>query len=148
MDEPPTGWRPRCHATTDIANAINKQNALFGAGQIGQQPTDGPVQLTPPVITQEPFSDPAQYEQIILRASQQGSAIVGLAMSPGWRWGWSIVNLLNDRRQPSSPSTCNPAPTAWTFRGSQGNPAGTRSRFPEGLKYTIALDTNGFIGCP
>ena len=27
--------------TTDIANAVQKQNALFGAGQIGQQPTAG-----------------------------------------------------------------------------------------------------------
>src|SRR5512135_1090720 len=32
--------------TTDIANAVQKQNALFGAGQIGQQPTAGPVELT------------------------------------------------------------------------------------------------------
>src|SRR5512144_317611 len=64
--------------TTDIANAVQKQNALFGAGQIGQQPTAGPVELTFPVVTQGPFSDPRQYEQIILRASQDGSAIVRL----------------------------------------------------------------------
>ena len=44
--------------TSDIATAINKQNALFGAGQIGQQPTDGAVQLTLPVVTQAPFVDP------------------------------------------------------------------------------------------
>src|SRR5664279_3701093 len=62
--------------TTDIANAVNKQNALFGAGQIGQQPTAGPVELTFPVVTQSPFIEPRQYENIILRASQDGSAIV------------------------------------------------------------------------
>src|SRR4249920_2581539 len=62
--------------TTDIANAVNAQNALFGAGQIGQQPTSGPVELTFPVVTQAPFTEPRQYEQIILRASQDGSAIV------------------------------------------------------------------------
>ena len=64
--------------TSDIANAIKAQNALFGAGQIGQQPTSGPVELTFPVVTQAPFTDPRQYEQIILRASQDGSAIVRL----------------------------------------------------------------------
>ena len=64
--------------TSDIANAIKAQNALFGAGQIGQQPTAGPVELTFPVVTQAPFTDPRQYEQIILRASQDGSAIVRL----------------------------------------------------------------------
>ena len=62
--------------TSDIANAIKSQNALFGAGQIGQQPSAGPVELTFPVVTQAPFTDPRQYEQIILRASQDGSAIV------------------------------------------------------------------------
>src|SRR5512135_1748821 len=64
--------------TSDIANAINQQNQLFGAGQIGQQPNAGPVELTFPVVTQGPFTDPRQYEQIILRASQDGSAIVRL----------------------------------------------------------------------
>ena len=59
--------------TTDIQNAIAAQNALFGAGQIGQQPTAAPVELTFPVVTQRPFTDPKQYEKIILRASQDGS---------------------------------------------------------------------------
>src|SRR5438034_1120286 len=62
--------------TSDIANAISQQNQLFGAGQIGQQPNAGPVELTFPVITQPQYTDPKQYENIILRASQDGSAIV------------------------------------------------------------------------
>ena len=62
--------------TSDIANAINQQNQLFGAGQIGQQPNAGPVELTFPVITQPQYTEPKQYENIILRASQDGSAIV------------------------------------------------------------------------
>jgi len=57
--------------TSDISNAVKAQNALFGAGQIGQQPSAGPVELTFPVVTQAPFVDPRQYEQIILRASQE-----------------------------------------------------------------------------
>src|SRR5512144_2912744 len=38
--------------TSDIQQAVAKQNALYGAGQIGQQPTAGPVQQTFPVVTQ------------------------------------------------------------------------------------------------
>ena len=45
--------------TSDIANAINQQNQLFGAGQIGQQPNAGPVELTFPVVTQPQFTEPA-----------------------------------------------------------------------------------------
>src|ERR1043165_9624877 len=56
--------------TTDIQSAINKQNALFGGEQVGQQPTPGRVELTSRVTTLRPFPDPSQYEQIILRASQ------------------------------------------------------------------------------
>jgi multidrug efflux pump len=48
------------------------------AGQIGQQPSSGPVQLTFPVVTQRPFTKPSQYDDIILRTSQDGSAIVRL----------------------------------------------------------------------
>jgi multidrug efflux pump len=62
--------------TSDIANAINQQNQLFGAGQIGQQPNAGKVELTFPVVTQAQYTEPKQYENIILRASQDGSAIV------------------------------------------------------------------------
>ena len=64
--------------TSDIANAVNQQNALFGAGQIGQDPSPGNVQLTFPVVTQAQFTDPRQYERIILRANPDGSAIVRL----------------------------------------------------------------------
>src|SRR5512139_3381729 len=62
--------------TTDIQNAVAKQNALFGAGQVGSQPSAGGVQMTFPVVTQAPFVSPSEYEDIILRASQDGSAIV------------------------------------------------------------------------
>ena len=77
LDEPgPHGLARRSRPAT--SNAIKAQNALFGAGQIGQQPTAGPVELSFPVVTQRPFADPRQYENIILRASQDGSAIVRL----------------------------------------------------------------------
>ena len=62
--------------TTDIQDAVSRQNALWGAGQIGQQPNRRKPQLTYPVVTQPPFVKPAQYENIILRANQNGSAIV------------------------------------------------------------------------
>ncbi len=55
-----------------------RQNALFGAGQIGQQPSGKDVQLTFPVVTQSPFVQPKEYENIILKSSQDGSAIVRL----------------------------------------------------------------------
>ena len=39
--------------TSDIQQAVAGQNAQYGAGQIGQEPTAGPVQLTIPVVDAE-----------------------------------------------------------------------------------------------
>src|SRR5512143_3477311 len=48
--------------TTDIQNAVANQNALFGAGQIGQRPSAGSIQLNFPVVTQAPFTKASEYD--------------------------------------------------------------------------------------
>src|SRR6185295_5797557 len=135
--------------TTDIANAIKAQNALFGAGQIGQQPTAGPVELTFPVVTQAPFTDPRQYEQIILRASQDGSAIVRVGDVARAEVG--LRQYIVDSRLNGTPTTFI---AVYLQPGANGLKvsAGVRktldemkSRFPEGLDYIVALDTNDFV---
>src|SRR5512137_979138 len=135
--------------TTDIANAIKAQNALFGAGQIGQQPTAGPVELTFPVVTQAPFTDPRQYEQIILRASQDGSAIVRVG---------DVARAEVGLRQYIVDSKLNGTPTTFIAvylqPGANGlkvsaevrkSLAEMKTRFPEGLDYVVSLDTNDFV---
>jgi len=135
--------------TTDIANAIKAQNALFGAGQIGQQPTAGPVELTFPVVTQAPFTDPRQYEQIILRASQDGSAIVRLGDVARAEVG--LRQYIVDTRMNGVPSTAIAVylqPGANGLKVSEGvrkTLAEMKSRFPEGIEYVVALDTNDFV---
>jgi len=135
--------------TSDITNAVKAQNAMFGAGQIGQQPSAGPVELTFPVITQAPFTDPRQYENIILRANQDDSAIVRLG---------DVARVEVGLRQYIVDSQLNGTPTTFIAvylqPGANGLKvsAGVRkmledmkSRFPEGLDYLIALDTNDFV---
>ncbi len=135
--------------TSDIANAIKAQNALFGAGQIGQQPTAGPVELTFPVVTQAPFTDPRQYEQIILRASQDGSAIVRLGDVARAEVG--LRQYIVDSRLNGTPATFI---AVYLQPGANGLDvsAGVRktlqemkSRFPEGMDYVVSLDTNDFV---
>jgi len=135
--------------TTDIGNAINAQNKLFGAGQIGQQPTAGPVELTFPVVTQAPFSDPRQYEKIILRASQDGSAIVRLGDVARAEVG--LRQYIVDSRLNGTPTTFI---AVYLQPGANGLKVSTavrktlaemKSRFPEGLDYIVALDTNDFV---
>jgi multidrug efflux pump len=135
--------------TTDIQNAVNKQNALFGAGQIGQQPTAGPVELTFPVTTQGPFTQPRQYEQIILRGSQDGSAVVRLGDVARAEVG--LKQYIVDSKLNGTPATLI---AIYQQPGANGlvvsklvreTLAEMKSQFPVGLDYKISLDTNDFV---
>lgn len=135
--------------TTDIANAVNQQNALFGAGQIGQEPSSGDVQLTFPVVTQSQFVDPRQYERIILRANSDGSAIVRLGDVARAEVGlrqYIVDSRLN--REPATLIAIYQQPGANGLLVSNAVRKALdemKSRFPAGLDATIALDTNDFV---
>ncbi|MCM8596315.1 efflux RND transporter permease subunit [Accumulibacter sp.] len=135
--------------TSDIASAINTQNTLSGAGQIGQEPTAGAVELSFPVVTQGPFSDPRQYERIILRASQDGSAIVRVGDVARAEVG--LRQYIADTRLNREPATLiaiyqQPGANGLVVsKAVRDALAGMQSRLPEGLDTVIALDTNDFV---
>ena len=135
--------------TSDIANAVNQQNQLFGAGQIGQQPNAGPVELTFPVITQPQYTDPRQYENIILRASQDGNAIVRVGDVARAEIGLQqyIVNsqmngtaatVIAVYQQPGANGLAVSKAVRQTMHQ-------MKSKFPDGMEYVVALDTNDFV---
>jgi multidrug efflux pump len=135
--------------TSDIANAISQQNQLFGAGQIGQQPNAGPVELTFPVITQPQFTEPKQYENIILRASQDGSAIVRVGDVARAEIG--LQQYIVDSKMNGVPATFI---AVYQQAGANGLVVSNevrktmqqmKSSFPDGMEYLIALDTNDFV---
>ena len=61
---------------SDVANAVAMQNKLFSAGQVGGEPSLPDTQLTYPAVTASPFQDASGYENMIIRADNDGSAIV------------------------------------------------------------------------
>jgi len=135
--------------TSDIANAINQQNQLFGAGQIGQQPNAGPVELTFPVVTQPQYTDPKQYENIILRASQDGSAIVRVGDVARAEIG--LQQYIVDSNLNGVPATII---AVYQQPGANGLVVSKavretmeqmKARFPDGMDYLISLDTNDFV---
>ena len=135
--------------TSDIANAVNAQNQLFGAGQIGQWPTPGAVELTFPVVTQPPFTDPRQYEGMILRASQDGSAIVRLGDVARAEVG--LRQYIVESKLNGVPATFiavyqQPGTNGLTVsKAVRDTLAAMKTQFPEGVDYVIALDTNDFV---
>ncbi|MCL5023146.1 MAG: multidrug efflux RND transporter permease subunit [Nitrospirae bacterium] len=135
--------------TSDIQQAVASQNALYGAGQIGQQPTAGPVQQTFPVVTQRPFTKPEQYENIILRASQDGSAIVRLRDVARAEVG--LRQYIVDTKLNATPATFIAVYQQPGANGLNVSKAVRKTleemkpRFPEGIDYVISLDTNDFV---
>ena len=135
--------------TSDIQQAVASQNALYGAGQIGQQPTSKPVQLTFPVVTQKPFTRPSEYEGIILRASRDESAIVRLK---------DVARAEVGLRQYIVDSKLNGVPATFIAVYQQPGANGLdvskgvrktleemKPRFPSGIDYVVSLDTNDFV---
>lgn len=135
--------------TTDLQDAVAKQNAQFGAGQVGQEPNGGKAQLTFPVITESPFTDPAQYDDIILRASQDGSAIVRLrdvARTEVGRKQYIDDNRLNTL--PMTPIAIYQQPGANGLSVSRDIRLALekmKQTMPDGIEYVIALDTTDFV---
>jgi len=135
--------------TSDIANAVSQQNQLFGAGQIGQQPNAGQVELTFPVVTQPQFTDPSQYLNIILRASQDGNAIVRIGDVARAEVG--LQQYIVDSKMNGVPATII---AVYQQPGANGLVVSAavrkalvemKARFPQGMDYVIALDTNDFV---
>ena len=135
--------------TSDIQNAIAKQNALFGAGQVGAQPSDDKVQLTFPVVTQSPFVKPSEYEEIILRANPDGSAIVrvkDVARAEVGRRAYIDDNRLNGG--PATPIIIYQQPGANGLdvsRAIRKTMADLKKSMPDGMEYLVALDTTDFV---
>src|SRR5512136_825809 len=135
--------------TSDIQNAVAKQNELFGAGQVGAQPSAKDVQLTIPVVTQAPFIQPSEYEDIILRSNPDGSAIVrvkDVARAEAGRRQYIDDNRLNG-------SAATPI-IVFQQPGANGLNVSTqvrkvmeelKSTMPDGIEYTIAMDTTDFV---
>jgi HAE1 family hydrophobic/amphiphilic exporter-1/multidrug efflux pump len=60
---------------TDIANVVREQNRDFPAGMIGREPAPKGTELTIPFITRGRLTDVKDFEELIVRALQDGSII-------------------------------------------------------------------------
>ncbi len=135
--------------TSDIQSAVSKQNALWGAGQIGQQPSDDKVQMTLPVVTQSPFINPKQYESIILRTNQAGSAIVKVGDVARAEVGRK--QYIDDNRVNGIPATPIAVYQQPGVNGLDVSKAVRKTMeelqksMPDGIEYKISLDTTDFV---
>ncbi len=135
-------------AVADVVRALNEQNAQFAAGKVGQAPAPEGQELVYTITTRGRMADPKEFEDIILRADADGSALrlkdvarVELAAKDYdfiGRINGQPATLVGVFLQPGA----NALEVAREVRRAVGDAA---QRFPGGLAYSVPYDTTRFV---
>ncbi len=132
----------------DVATAIQRQNKAFGVGSIGQSPSPKGTQQTFVVTTKGMLSDPAEFENIIIRAASEGSALVRLKDVARAELGgkdYSVTTKVNGRKSVAIVVYQQPGANAIeTSKQINNLLAGLKKSFPQGMEYKVVLDTSEF----
>ncbi len=134
--------------TADIAAALNEQNAQFAAGKIGQTPTGNAQELVYTVTTQGRLSEVAEFENVILRANSDGSALrlkdvarVELASKD-----YDFIGRVNGKQATLMGIFLQPGANALAVADEIDTTMhGLAARFPQGLEYANVYDTTRFV---
>ena len=133
---------------SDIRNAIQEQNAQFAVGKIGQPPTGYPVELTLPVSAKGRLTEPQEFEQIILRANPDGSAVLlrdVARVELGVR-SYDTEGLLNGKRTDFIMVYQQPGSNALDVAEKIIQRMGELTKnFPSGVSYSIPYNTTKFV---
>ncbi len=133
---------------TDIIRALNEQNAQFAAGKIGQSPSGGPQELVYTITTQGRLSDPAQFENIILRANPDGSTLrlKDVARVELGSRDYDFVGRINGEQATLVGIFLLPGANALDVAANVVRTVDEISkRFPAGLTYHVPYDTTRFV---
>jgi len=134
---------------TDVANAVKQQNKQFSVGLIGQSPTPHPVQQTFPITTSGLMTEAKQFENIILRADKENTAITRLkdiGRAELGRKDYSIRSRYQGEDATLIMVYQQPGANALAVADEVYATLETLSKsFPDGLEYDVALDTTKFV---
>jgi hydrophobe/amphiphile efflux-1 (HAE1) family protein len=134
--------------TADIARALNEQNAQFAAGKVGQSPAPEGQELVYTVTTRGRLADPAEFENIILRANADGSAlrlkeVAGVELAAR---DYEFIGRINGQPATLVGIFLQPGANALEVAGEvKRTLAQAAQRFPEGMAYSIPYDTTRFV---
>lgn len=132
----------------DVVAAIKEQNRDFTAGMLGMPPMTSSVMLTLPMTGQGRLDDPKEYENIILKANQDGSYVrikdVGYVELGAQTY--DVDGKLDGKDSlliaVYQEFGANALDVAHEVKKKMADAA---KNFPPGLEYTIPYDTTDFI---
>jgi multidrug efflux pump len=132
----------------DVQKAVTNQNQQFAVGRVGQSPTGQAVEQSFAVTTKGRLTEPAEFENIILRASNDGAAIVRLKDIGRAELGQKDYSLRSTYQgRPATLIAVYQQPGANALDVSAAVTSTLtqmKTTFPEGIEYKIVMDTTAF----
>ncbi len=140
----------------DVKNAISRQNQQFSAGTVAQAPLDRPVELTVPVVTGGRYDTPEEFENIIIRAASEGSAVVRVGDVARAEVGIQQDLLRATLGRGGDASGGKPATLIAVYQQPGSNALAVAERvrslmeelkpgFPDGIDYAVSFDTTQVV---
>jgi len=137
------------HVTTsDIAAAIQGQNAQYAAGKIGQEPSLSDQQLVYTVNAKGRLLDPNEFGNIIIRAGGPNGILYlkDIARVELGSQTYDINTTLNGKPGVGIPIFLQTGANALdTAKGIKEKMAELKGRFPKGMDFEIPYDTSNFV---
>ncbi|MFI4930989.1 MAG: efflux RND transporter permease subunit [Burkholderiales bacterium] len=134
--------------TSDIARAVNEQNAQFAAGKVGQAPTGGAQEMVYTITTQGRLSDPKQFEEIIVRANPDGSTLrlKDVARVELGSKDYDFIGRVNGKAATLVGIFLQPGANALNVAKEVDRTVETLSKsFPKGIVHSVVYDTTRFV---
>jgi hydrophobic/amphiphilic exporter-1 (mainly G- bacteria), HAE1 family len=128
----------------EIVNAIQSQNTVNPAGQIGSEPSPKGQEFTYSVRAQGRLTSPEEFEQIVVRAAPDGGIvrIKDVARVELGAQDYTVIGRLNGK--PSAIIAVYQLPGSNAVQAADGVKklmAEVRQRLPQDIDYVISLDT-------
>jgi len=128
----------------EIVTALQSQNTVNPAGQIGGEPAPKGQEFTYSVRAQGRLTTPEEFEQIVVRAAPDGGIVrvKDVARVEMGAQDYTVISHLNGK--PSAIVAVYQLPGSNAVQAAAGVKkllAEQKQRLPQGIDYTIALDT-------
>src|ERR1700734_627431 len=128
---------------TDIVNAIEAQNTVNPAGEVGGEPAQSNQQFTYAVLAQGRLTSPEQFGEVIVREAPNGGTVrvKDVARVELGTKDYSLIARLNGK--PSAAVAVYQLPgtnAVQTVQGVRKLMTQMKQRFPQDIDYTVSLD--------
>jgi HAE1 family hydrophobic/amphiphilic exporter-1 len=133
---------------TDIVNAVQAQNTVNPAGQVGGEPALENQQFTYSVLAQGRLTSPEQFGNVVVREAPNGGTVrvKDVARVELGAQDYSIVSRLNGKPAIVVPVYQLPGSNAvQTAAGVRKLMSQLKQRFPQDMDYAISLDQTSAV---